>query len=72
MPCGSRLLLRFHLPGDEREISCVGVVRHTTTEEEAVGAGPGFGVEFLELASNDRARLVAFVHSQSKRSFAFL
>jgi uncharacterized protein (TIGR02266 family) len=72
MPSGSRLLLRFHLPGDEREIACTGVVRHTTTEEEAAGAGPGFGVEFVEIASNDRARLEAFVHAQSKRPFAFL
>jgi uncharacterized protein (TIGR02266 family) len=67
MALGSRLQLRFHLPGDEREISCAGVVRHTTPSEEAAVAGPGFGVEFVEIASNDRARLEAFVQSQSKR-----
>jgi twitching motility two-component system response regulator PilH len=70
MARGSRLLLRFHLPGDEREISCAAVVRNTTASEEAPGTGPGFGVEFLEIASNDRARLEAFVQSQSKRPFA--
>jgi CheY-like chemotaxis protein len=65
---GSRLELLFHLPGDEREIACGGVVRHTKGEE--AHAGPGFGVEFVEIGGLDRARLEAFCVSQSKRPFA--
>jgi hypothetical protein len=64
-PPGARLHLRFHLPGDEHEIACTGVVRHAHDDA-------GFGVEFVEIASLDRARLDAFCVSQSKRPFALL
>jgi len=41
-----------------------------TKGEDAAHAGPGFGVEFVEIGSLDRARLEAFCVSQSKRPFA--
>jgi twitching motility two-component system response regulator PilH len=65
MRSGEHLFLRFHIPGDEREISCSGIVRNTTTEEAASISGPGFGVEFLEIARVDRDRLERYVRSQA-------
>jgi len=66
LPPGQRLKLRFRLPGGEAEIACAGIIR----SNDATGHGlpPGFGVEFLDLAAEDRARLEQFVGGFARRS----
>jgi len=68
LPPGQRLSLRFRLPGDEAEIACGGIVR--STDGTGRGLPPGFGVEFLDLAEEDRVRLERFVGGFARRSLA--
>jgi CheY-like chemotaxis protein len=70
MLAGAHVVLRFHLPGEEDEITCSGVVRSTAIEESGSNVGPGFGVEFEGLAAGDRERLERFVRSQLRRPVA--
>ena len=67
MPRGTRLNLRFRLPGDESEIVCAGVVRNTLGWEETADLTPGFGVEFEGVRPSDRVRLEEFVESLEGR-----
>jgi PilZ domain len=53
-PVGMLVLLRFTLPGDDDAVVCHGVVCHAVE-------GEGLGLEFLDIRSTDRERLVAFV-----------
>lgn len=49
LPLGTRVRLRFTLPGDSKELACAG---------EIVSAKDlGMGVQFVDLAPADRARI---------------
>lgn len=67
MPRNTRLQLRFHLPGDDVEIRCAGVVRNTAGWVDASDHTPGFGVEFEDLRRGDAARLRAFIDELERR-----
>ena len=49
LPVGTRVALKFTLPGDEHEIACAGDI---VSAKEL-----GMGVHFVSMASADRARL---------------
>src|SRR5438105_8867272 len=49
LPLGTRVSLKFELPGDPVEIRCAG--------EIVTAKDLGMGVSFLELKSSDRARI---------------
>jgi uncharacterized protein (TIGR02266 family) len=53
LPLGTRVALRFTLPGDAQEIACDGEI---VTAKEL-----GMGVQFIELADADRARIERLV-----------
>ena len=53
-PVGMLVLLRFKLPGDDEEVVCQGTVCDVVDRE-------GVGLEFLDIRSKDRDRLVEFV-----------
>jgi len=61
-PEGAEINLRFRLPDDDREIGCLGVVRSLDGDDR--GVHPGFGVEFVGIAPDDRARLEGFIRRQ--------
>jgi CheY-like chemotaxis protein len=61
-PEGAEINLRFSLPGEGREIGCLGVVRSLDRSDRAVHSG--FGVEFRGMAATDRARLEEFIRRQ--------
>lgn len=67
---GTRLTLRFRLPGEEGEISCDGVVRRRQEPEEGAEGPVGFGVEFQALGDADRGRLESFVGQRLARPVA--
>lgn len=53
LPLGTRVTLKFTLPGDAKEIACAG---------EIVSARDlGMGVQFLELPKTDQARIERLV-----------
>lgn len=54
-PVGTRVQLRFSLPGDPAEIHCVGEIVAAT--DNALG----MGIRFVELAEADRARIAALI-----------
>lgn len=56
-PQGSLVSLSFNLPAQQSPILCSGVVRDGLP-------GRGVGLEFLDLASSDRARLGAFINAR--------
>jgi DNA-binding response OmpR family regulator len=58
---GSRLELRFHLPGSRHEIRCEAIVRSTTHADPASGRQSGIGVEFLDITERDFERVETFV-----------
>ena len=51
---GGLLDVKFKLPGDDREILCSAIVRHT-------GGGDGIGIQFLDLQPTEKSRIEAFV-----------
>jgi type IV pilus assembly protein PilZ len=53
LPLGTRVSLRFTLPGDAQEISCAG--------EIVTAKDLGMGVQFLDLQAADRARIERLV-----------
>jgi len=53
LPLGTRVSLKFTLPGDAHEIACAGEI---VTAKEL-----GMGVQFLELPDADRARIEKLV-----------
>jgi CheY-like chemotaxis protein len=59
---GTRLDLRFRLPGTADEIRCrAAVVRATSTHEAHAGQMRGFAIEFDEMAEADMERLAQFI-----------
>ncbi len=55
LPTGTRVSLKFQLPGDAKEIECEG---------DIVSAKDfGMGVQFAELQPGDRARIEALIKS---------
>ena len=56
---GGLLDVKFRLPGEEQDILCSAIVRHT-------GGGDGIGIQFLDLQPDEKARIEAFVarHAQ--------
>lgn len=71
VPTGSEISLRFRLPGDPQDIACRAVVR-SDLPQTGPGHAPGFGVEFEDLADQDRERLERFMERQARRSLTFL
>lgn len=67
IPRGTRLKIRFRLPGDDVEIHCSGTVRSTSGWIDAHDHTPGFGVEFDDMTSRDRTRLSVFLHDLERR-----
>lgn len=62
-PIGARVRLEFELPGFGL-IQVTGEVRHSL--ENTYGSLPaGFGVQFLDLAETDRAKIIEFVNSDT-------
>lgn len=57
----SRIRLRFQLPGDAQEISCLGDIRRTTPLNQEQASAAGFAVEFIEMASDDQKRMREFL-----------
>lgn len=53
LPLGTRVSLKFTLPGDAQEIACAGEI---VTAKEL-----GMGVQFIELPAADRARIEKLV-----------
>ena len=53
------MLLRFKLPDDDKDVVCHGTVCNTVD-------GKGAGLEFLDIRSNDRDRLVEFVEGPAE------
>ena len=51
---GMAVLLRFKLPGNDEEVVCQGAVCNAVRDE-------GAGLEFLDIRSKDRDRVVDFV-----------
>ena len=58
LPLGTRVGLKFTLPGDSHEIACQGEI---VTAKEL-----GMGVHFLELNAADRGRVEALIASLAK------
>ncbi len=53
---GERLILRFHLPGQEASVKVVGQVVWRNADRSKQG-GMGMGIQFLDLAATDRAAI---------------
>lgn len=60
---GTRITLRFSLPDEAGEIVCDGIVRSTRRPGAGQGDQLGFGVQFLALRDEDRARIRRFVEA---------
>ncbi len=60
---GGLLDVKFKLPGDDREILCSAIVRHT-------GGGDGIGIQFLDLQPAEKSRIEAFVGAHDPREGA--
>lgn len=58
LPLGTRVTLKFELPGDKQEIACEGDI---VSAKEL-----GMGVQFVGLADADKARLEKLVAKLSK------
>jgi hypothetical protein len=56
LPLGSRVALKFSLPGEAHEIHCWG--------EIVTAKDLGMGVTFVEMATKDRARIEKLIDSQ--------
>lgn len=66
---GTRVALRFTLPGNERELVAVGVVAWLNRwQEHPVHSLPlGFGLRFAELSAEGRARIAAAMDDYLRR-----
>ena len=58
---GSRVLLRFRVPGTERPVVVEGEVRNTVPVGAAGRLSPGFGVLFHGLPADEKTRIAEFV-----------
>ncbi len=58
LPTGTRVSLKFTLPGDSHEIACAGDI---VSAKEL-----GMGVQFIELAAADRARIERLIARHAK------
>ncbi len=69
VPVGTRIALRFALPGNERELTAVGVVAWLNRwQEHPVHSLPlGLGLRFAALTSEDRARIAATMDDYLRR-----
>ena len=66
-PLGTRLDLRFTLPGAWEEISCRALVRITARCESQPSQLSGFGIEFDELRAEDAELLEQFIARHLRR-----
>ena len=64
VPEGALLKLRFHLPGEDEEICCRGVVRKRHGLAAPLASGPGLGVEFEDVEPADQLRFQRFVNQR--------
>ncbi len=60
LPLGTRIDLRFRMPGVDEEVRCRGVVRCTSAMTHS-SEPAGIGVEFEELGETESERLLSFV-----------
>jgi uncharacterized protein (TIGR02266 family) len=68
LPLGTRLDLRFCIPGVHEMIECQGVVR-CTSSTQSTGEPGGIGLEFEHLTDHDRELLESFLnHHGQQRS----
>ena len=67
LPLGTRLDLRFCLPGVQEVLECRGVVRCTSSTQRT-GEPGGIGVEFENLSDHDQERLESFLDQHQQRS----
>ncbi len=65
---GDTIQLCFRLPGAAGETRCNGIIRSSLQWFQDPRATPGFGVEFRDLARDDRERLNRFVESLERRA----
>lgn len=68
VPEGSRLEVRFHLPGESRETRCGALVHRSEPLAVDANRPNGFGVEFEGFRPEEEQRLGAFIEQWSKRS----
>jgi CheY-like chemotaxis protein len=69
-PLGCPLRLTFRLTGDDRDIVCAAHVRNVPDMGLPEVGASGFGVEFMDLGEEDRARLEGFVERVLHRSLS--
>lgn len=67
LPLGTRLDLRFFVPGVQEEIHCRGIVR-STSSPQSTGELGGIGLEFEDLSADDRKLLETFLNHHQQRS----
>ncbi|MDH3628005.1 MAG: PilZ domain-containing protein [Acidobacteriota bacterium] len=58
---GTTIRLHFRLPGDSREIHCLGDLRRAVPYRPGDAATAGFAVEFVKMDPRDLARMRAFL-----------
>lgn len=64
---GTQLDLRFYIPGVHEVVKCQGVVRCTCSKHSS-GEPGGIGLEFKEMAEQDREALESFLDEHRQRS----
>lgn len=62
LPVGTEVTLRFALPDDPRELEASGEIRYHS-HLPAFDGGAGFGLRFIRLPYEARARIDAFVQA---------
>ena len=67
LPLGTRLDLRFFVPGVQEETHCRGIVR-STSSPQSTGELGGIGLEFEDLSADDRKVLETFLIHHRQRS----
>src|SRR5258706_6087103 len=60
-PSGTKVQLRFNLPGDDSVIECSAEVAWSHAYHTDTCPKPGMGVKFLDLRDEDAARIRAFI-----------
>jgi Tfp pilus assembly protein PilZ len=71
-PLGQRLVCRFRIPENEREVVVEGVVAWTNPRQQhpVHSLPPGFGVSFSNLSEENRKRIEAVMRDYSARKSA--
>ncbi len=69
LPLGTKVDLRFHVPGVAEEFHCAATVRCTAGQLDGGDAG-GMGLEFDDLSEADRSTLRVFIGQQVRHGSA--